>query len=98
MTGVNNVISFSVRKSKVKVTLCERAPHPPASPPVSYRFSISLTCGFAFRHSAGMCFYVVHARHFALKGLKNTKLIKNEKEKKIIKPTNRSISQPDTNY
>jgi len=39
MTGVNNVISFSVRKSKVKVTLCERAPHPPASPSlIAFRF------------------------------------------------------------
>jgi len=34
-----------------------------------YHFSISLTCDFAFRHSAGTRFHVVHARHLALKEL-----------------------------
>jgi len=48
---------------------------------VPYHFSISLTCGFAFRYSAGTCFHVMHTRHLALKGLKKhfekLKLTKN---------------------
>jgi len=52
--------------SKVKVTLRERTLHLPGFA-VSYYFSIPLTCGFAL---TGMCFYVIHARHLAFKGLK----------------------------
>jgi len=39
---------LSAKKSKVKVTLCQRAHRLPASPPLIYNFSISPTCGFGF--------------------------------------------------
>jgi len=47
-----------------------RARASPSGFPIPYHFSFSLTCGFAFRHSARTCFHVVHARHLALNGLK----------------------------
>jgi len=56
---------LSAKKSKV--TLCQHTPRLPASP--SLKTSILLTCGFAFGHSAGMCFHVVYTPHLALKGL-----------------------------
>jgi len=48
----------------------------PLLPSFPYHFSISLslTCCFAFRHSTGTCFHVMHARHLALKGLSATPL------------------------
>jgi len=44
-------------KSKVKLTLCQRASRL-CRFAVPYNFSISHTCGFAFRH-AGTCFHAL---------------------------------------
>jgi len=64
---------LNAKKSKVKVTLCQRARLSPSGFAVPYHFSISSTCGFAFRH------YELISTHLALKGLKskNIRVYKN---------------------
>jgi len=56
----------AIALSKVKVTLCEHAPRLPASPSLMFRFQTD---------SAETCFRVVHARHLALKGLKQKRTL-----------------------